>query len=728
MNNDNHKFTNRIPNRAKKSFALFLFLLLAVPTFPQSDEDCLSCHSDEELTTERDEKTISLFVNEAHLKNSAHKKLKCISCHTGFNAEEIPHKETIEPINCMTCHKDAGVKHPFHPRMLKQKGSEVGKDVNCKSCHGTHKVELTQSENSKFHEKNLTETCGSCHSKQKEEYLLSEHGKLNGDKVANTPTCISCHKSGAITREFSKDIVKTKLKQETMCLSCHLDNPEVKARMMPTTGFIKAYETSVHGKALLGGNEKAPNCVDCHSSHKVLKGSDPQSGVAKKNIPATCAACHEEITKDYRESVHGIALARKNSDSPACTDCHGEHNILKHSDPKSPVAFQNVSEQVCSPCHSSVKLSEKYGLNANRFQTFKDTYHGLALRGGSAEVANCASCHGVHNIKSSSDSTSTIHKANLVKTCGKCHPGANDNFTIGSVHVTLEEADEPLLYWVATIYLIIIGVTIGGMLFHNFVDFLRKGYNKQLVRRGKIREEKHGHSLYLRMSLNERIQHITLVVSFFTLVITGFMLRFPDAWWVRHIRDFSEYAFEIRSLLHRIAAVIMVAVSVYHIFYLTFNERGKRLLKDMLPKFSDVTDAIGVMKYNLGISSVKPKLDRFSYIEKAEYWALVWGTIVMTATGFILWFDNTFMGLLSKLGWDVARTIHYYEAWLAFLAIIVWHFYFVVFNPDVYPMNLAWFKGTITEEEMAHEHPKELERIKNIEGEKVSSPQEETDG
>ena len=108
----------------------------------------------------------------------------------------------------------------------------------------------------------------------------------------------------------------------------------------------------------------------------------------------------------------------------------------------------------------------------------------------------------------------------------------------------------------------------------------------------------------------------------------------------------------------------------------------------------------------------EPRFERFSYIEKSEYWALVWGTILMGATGAILWFDNTFIGLLTKLGWDVARTVHYYEAWLATLAIIVWHLYFVIFNPDVYPMNLAWWKGTLTEREMLEEHPLELERLK----------------
>jgi hypothetical protein len=84
----------------------------------------------------------------------------------------------------------------------------------------------------------------------------------------------------------------------------------------------------------------------------------------------------------------------------------------------------------------------------------------------------------------------------------------------------------------------------------------------------------------------------------------------------------------------------------------------------------------------------------------------------MTLTGFILWFENTFLGILTKLGWDIARTVHYYEAWLAMLSILVWHFYFVIFNPDAYPVNLAFLKGTVTEEEMEEEHPLELERIK----------------
>ena len=280
------------------------------------------------------------------------------------------------------------------------------------------------------------------------------------------------------------------------------------------------------------------------------------------------------------------------------------------------------------------------------------------------------------------------------------------------IHISRQDESEPIIYFIASMYISLIFAIIGLMLIHNLIDFFRKSKIKKMKQRGLIREERHGHSLYLRMNINERIQHATLAISFLTLVVTGFMLSYPNAWWVSHIRDISSGAFEARSLLHRISAVVMVVISLYHIYYISFTIRGRELIKDLLPRYQDIRDAVDVAKFNLGISKIKPKLDRFSYIEKAEYWALIWGTIVMTATGIIMWFDNTFMGILTKLGWDIARTVHYYEAWLAFLAIVVWHFYFIIFNPDAYPMNLAWWKGTITEEEMAEEHPLELERIK----------------
>ncbi|MBI5021399.1 MAG: cytochrome b/b6 domain-containing protein [Ignavibacteriales bacterium] len=712
----NHYLSTFDPIFLKPMILIFILLLIVQSTgVAQSNSDCIMCHSDNSLTMSRSGKSVSLFVNEKTFGKSVHGGLTCVTCHEGFKAEDLPHKSKISKVECFGCHNDIGNKHSFHPQLGKSLAEGKRPNVNCVDCHGKHDILSSKSSNSKFNENNSAESCTECHSDVKDIFLTSSHGKALEAQQKGAPNCLTCHRHEVSNLSGIRDSLQFKKEQEKMCLSCHLDNPDVQEKASPSAGFIAAYEKSVHGKALLRGNSKAANCVDCHGSHEMKKSLDPSAKISKLHISETCSQCHGKITEEYSQSIHGTALRDGILESPTCTDCHGEHNILDHNDPNSRVANTNVSEKVCSPCHSSLKLSEKYGLMGNRTETYRDSYHGLAVKAGSIEVANCASCHGIHNIKPSTDSTSMISKANMVKTCGKCHPGANERFTIGSVHSTTADIQEPLLYWIANTYILMIILTIGGMLIHNILDFIRKSKRKLMIRRGLIPEPHHGTTMYLRMSANERVQHATLVVSFITLVLTGFALKFPDAWWVAPLRNISPVMFDIRGIVHRIAGVIMIVASFYHIYYILFVERGKKLVRDLLPRQRDLTDVMGLIRYNVGISDIKPRFERFSYIEKAEYWALVWGTIVMGVTGFVLWFDNTFMGLLTKLGWDAARTVHYYEAWLATLAIIVWHFYFVIFNPDVYPLNLAFWKGTLTEEEMEDEHPVELEELKKAE-------------
>lgn len=702
-------------NHLTLKYLLYIFAFIFIYTandltYSQTKEDCLACHSDNTMTMEKNGKEISLFVDENILNTSTHKKINCISCHKGFNPEEVPHKENIEPVNCLSCHTNALTKHAFHPDILRSKGTGTSQSTSCKGCHGTHDVQSPKSPNAKFSSARLSESCGKCHKSVSESYIHSVHNKALVKGIAGAPTCITCHKN-QVTLKQSKSLLEVKRNQAKLCEACH-DTKKVATDQ----AFVHSYVNSVHGKALENGNEKAANCVNCHSNHDIRSPGDPGSPVFKTQVPVTCSKCHTDIYNEYKESIHGTQVAKGNMDAPVCTDCHGEHNILQTNDPNAPVAYKNVAAQVCSPCHSSVTLTKKYGLDPNRFSTYKDSYHGLALEGGSTTVANCASCHGFHNIKASSDPTSTVNKNNLSKTCGRCHPGANKRFTEGTIHVnqrTPEKSEAPILYWISLIYTILIILTIGGMFIHNLLDFIKKSHNKYLRQRGLLPVHKFSRTLYLRMTLQERLQHFALLISFLTLVITGFMLRFPETWWARHIYEISSSAFDYRSLIHRIAAVIMVAASLYHIFYLSFTERGKQLLRDLLPKYKDLQDAIGMFKYNIGLSKEKPLLDRFSYVEKAEYWALIWGTAVMTLTGIALWFENMFISNYGLLTWQVARSIHYFEAWLAFLSIVVWHFYFVMFNPDIFPMNLAWIKGTIPEEEMAEEHPLEFKRIKD---------------
>jgi len=218
---------------------------------------------------------------------------------------------------------------------------------------------------------------------------------------------------------------------------------------------------------------------------------------------------------------------------------------------------------------------------------------------------------------------------------------------------------------------------------------------------------------YLRMTLNERIQHINLFINFTILVITGFALKYPEAFWASPMTDVPS-GMTIRGFLHRLCGIAIVTLGGYHLLYMFFTRRGRGILKDMIPWVNDLVHVWETLKNNLYINrpAKKIKMGRFNFREKAEYLGLIWGTLVMTVTGFILWFEVEWLGFFPKWTFDVARAIHFYEAILATLTIIVWHFYSVIFSPDVYPMSWAWVSGNLTEHEMEEEHGLELEKIK----------------
>jgi formate dehydrogenase gamma subunit len=246
---------------------------------------------------------------------------------------------------------------------------------------------------------------------------------------------------------------------------------------------------------------------------------------------------------------------------------------------------------------------------------------------------------------------------------------------------------------VQKIYIVVIIVVIGGMILHWLID-LRKQI-KDVSKKEQIQ----------RMNFNELWQHVFLALTFTVLVITGFSLRFSEAWWVKLLFGW-EGGFPLRGIIHRFAAVLFILTAIWHLFYL-WSRRGRLFLKDMMPEVIDFKQLGQMVSYNLGLKKSRPRFGRFSYVEKTEYWALVWGTIIMIITGFFLWFDNYAIRLFPKGFLDVMLVIHYYEAWLATLAIFIWHMYSTVFSPGVYPMNPSWYTGHMPKEMYIHEHPED---------------------
>ena len=517
--------------------------------------------------------------------------------------------------------------------------------------------------------------CASCH-EQAQKLEKSAHAGLPCD------TCHDSHEKYPHPANIPKPV----------CTTCHADQ-------------AGDYAGGVHGLARKAGNEGTPDCALCHgSAHELLP---PKSQAFRTAVPDTCGMCHSEVVEQYRASVHGQALARGITQAPLCTDCHGEHKIIKHTNDASPVNAAHIRD-TCGSCHGDVMLTRKFGLPSDRLVSFDSSFHGLAAKSGSQSVANCASCHGVHNILPSSDAKSTINAKNLPKTCGQCHPGAGTRFAITRVHMTEGKTEPAVLAWVRQFYLLLIPVTIGLMLLHNGGDWVRKLVRARFRRTaGRVpARSAHAHA-EVRMLPFERVQHAVLVISFFTLVWTGFALKYPDQMWARPLL-LMEGTHSMRSLIHRIAAGIFIAVSVTHLVALIVNRKLRRHWKEMWPNRNDPREALSNFAYNLGLGDTPPGRSSHSYVEKAEYWAVAWGAIVMIASGVLLWANNLAMKLLPKVWLDVATSVHFYEALLATLAIVVWHFYSVIFDPDVYPLNTAFLTGVSASNAQAAtpaEHP-----------------------
>jgi len=156
---------------------------------------------------------------------------------------------------------------------------------------------------------------------------------------------------------------------------------------------------------------------------------------------------------------------------------------------------------------------------------------------------------------------------------------------------------------------------------------------------------------------------------------------------------------------------VAILAALYHLGYLFGTPRGRSQFLAMWPRWQDVRDAWDMLGFNLSLRHARPHFHRFSYVEKVEYWAVIWGTVVMAATGYLMWFQGLVLRHWPLWIISLATVIHYYEAWLAVLAILMWHFYHVIFRPDVYPMSWVWLSGRLTGTKMVEEHPAELEEI-----------------
>ncbi len=212
---------------------------------------------------------------------------------------------------------------------------------------------------------------------------------------------------------------------------------------------------------------------------------------------------------------------------------------------------------------------------------------------------------------------------------------------------------------------------------------------------------------YERFHWTQRIAHALLLATFSLLGLTGLPQKFALAGWAQAMIAFFG-GIETTRLIHHVSAIVLMLLAIYHFLDTGYKIFVRRTSLSMLPNLKDVKDALQAFTYNLGFGKSRPQMGRYTFEEKAEYWALIWGTVIMAITGFMMWNPISTSKFLPGEIIPAAKAAHGGEALLAVMAIVVWHMYGV----HIKKFNKAMWTGKQTENEMLHEHPLELADIK----------------
>jgi len=729
------------------------------------------CHSDATLTTVRYGQTVSMYVNSQILAASVHKNQKCISCHKDANVKDFPHPEVLAPVDCGSCHANYQklVDNDVHHKLL---NLSVVKAPTCKLCHGKHDVQspstiadkeksicgkchtvnklsapyhtvamvndnclkchkkkdykglLAKSVHSKlacsnchgYVAKNLAShkkvpegtavtDCYLCHAEIAQEHKKSIHGLSLTSGVYEAAQCWDCHGTHSIYRVKNDSSKVSPKNLAKTCGSCHDDSLMARKYSFTVKQPGKMYTQSVHGKLVMAGSKLAPTCVTCHGKHNIKNRVQEGSPISSIAIPDSCGKCHAKQAKEYKESIHWIAVQKGVREAPSCNDCHGEHNISAINTLTKREEIRKLQETTCLQCHQNLLLSERYGIEGKNASSYLDSYHGLAVTRGDTNAAMCIDCHNVHKILPKYHKESSINPNNITATCQKCHKEATDVFAKSYSHVTEKNSTAGKVEGIVTsIYIWLIIFAIGFMLIHNLIILIYDLQERYKHANKEIRIP--------RLTRNELVQHIVLLVSFIILAATGFQLKYPTSWWSQNLQYLGLNEF-VRHWVHRGSAIVMIVLAFYHVVYLLITPRGRDVIKGLLPKISDFKMAWNNMLFFLRIKKKHPDFDNYSYMEKIEYWALIWGTLIMGITGLVLWFP-TMVGNWAPVWFiKVSEIIHFYEAVLATLAIIIWHLFFVMFRPDEYPISFTSVNGTMTFVQYKKEHKLKFKKVVN---------------
>lgn len=627
-----------------------------------SNSDCLACHEDPSLSKTVGGKTVSLAIQTNVFAKSVHGALSCVDCHADI--KEVPHAEKLAPAQCSSCHETEtkqyttsihGVSH--------QMGASAA--AGCADCHGYHDIVPVKQGDSPVFKLNLPRTCSRCHSnpgvneeyrmkypQAAAQYMESIHGmallKLG---LIVAPSCNDCHGVHDIKRSVDKSAPINHANIAKTCGKCHV-------------GIEKIYDESIHGQLLANGDKRGPVCTDCHTAHEIETTVNGHFKMASDKI---CGKCHQARLTYYRETYHGkaMALGKPNvaSDVAACYDCHGHHDVLPPSDPRSRLSKQNIVH-TCQECHpNATPQFARYIPHANPLD--KQNYPVLHM----TFVFMTALLLGTFVFYG-------IHTAFWLFRSGFLY--IHDSKTFREAKANAQEGDEWFMRFIPLerlLHLLVVTSFLLLVITGMPLKFYYTDWANAIFR------------FIGGAAVARSLHHFGAIITFlyFAMHLCSLLVR---SWKNRNqLRDPATGKWQFKRLWARLFGP-----------------------DSMIPTIQDWRDFVAHQKWFFG-KGPRPQFDRWTYWEKFDYFAVFWGVAAIGLSGLIMWFPLVFTRFLP--GWiiNIALVVHSDEALLAAGFIFTFHFFNTHFRLEKFPMDTVIFSGRISKTELLHERKRWWDRL-----------------